>query len=680
MKQLMTRALWLLSSLLYIYNSSHAQNNYIAANSLAGVEVRQGGGAGSICPVYKSEFSSNNTETKFFFTAIECAAAYLKFEIFNPTNGTVKITIRTQNGASIVDTRIIASGTSTGEMLLPTYAVNYLWSFESSSLPVTLNNDVISVDKNTTNIIRPKANDIAVPGGTAYRVKAGQTITLGTLTQNPDNSSELELIATTAGTQTIIVQAYNSSTNVVLGESTLAVTVNLSCAFNISNIAQANTNTYNVSISSNRTTRPYFYQIINSSGMVVSTGNTAASNITNTELISVGNIPTGYYTMRFFSTSQTGCGEATKEFNHVNSLDVCNLNATAVRSLNNYIITLPTIAGVSGYDFVLKTPTDSIITQGVTTGSSRSFDFGGRYDGIYTLFLKPNNSTKICSQTLNLVWQNVNTNNVRGYLRKYNGVADFYEIAGAGDFGGTKDGGTGWVVRENRNVIVWQTYVKTLSDATTKAILSIREDSSSSARHISIAVLKNKFQVIQRTVKGGQNVVLLEGPDINAPMWVRIERNGNAAVLKYSLSEPNTDIQNWITINTYSNAFGGWKPVYYKGLYTTSGNMNTLASAEFHRFLGGPYTGTTIVVDNTPNNPPVITSSAAAPLANASVTLTSSACKSGYLIQFYKNVLFAAHRRSEYLPDDLEDDLSLGHQLKSWEYLFPSQCYIARYV
>jgi hypothetical protein len=639
MKHLLTKALLLLSSILYICSSGYAQTHYIEANSVAGVEVRQGGGSGSICPTSKSEFSSNNATQQFFFQSIDCSGTnYLKLQLFNNTTGSVKITILNQTGTSVIETRTLAPGTSSEIITLFVELTNFLWKFESSSATATYNNDVFAVDAGLAAIIYPKENDLVVPANTAYRVKAGQNITIGVLEQNVYDLESLFLKNTTTGTQTVQIEAYNTLNNNVLATTDLTITINAECALSIASITQNGAN-HEATITSNRNTKPYFWQVINSLGNVVKTGNTSVSNVTNIETIDMSNMPTGAYTLKIVSMSQNLCGEKTRSFNHVNNEDVCTMNASAVRSLNSYIVTLPNIAMVSGYDYVLKTPGDSVITSGIATGSTKSFDLSGRYDGTYTLFLKPNNSTKICSQTLNLVWRSVNNTNSRGYLKKYNNVNDFFEIAGAGDYGGVKDAGTGWVIRENKPVIVWQTYVKSLSDATTKAILTIREDSSSTARHLSVAVLNSKVQVIQRAIKGGQNVILVEGPGLNAPIWVRIERSGNVAVVKYSQSAPETDNPNWVTIDTYSTAFSGWKPVYFKGLYTTSANQSTLSSAEFHRFLGGPFTGTSAAQDNTPNNAPVLTASNLNPTANSSITIASSACKSGYLIQFYKNGL-----------------------------------------
>ena len=638
MKLHLMKATLLLSSLLLLFFSSFSQNNYIEANSVSGVEVRQGGGSGSICPTYKSEFSINNTNQQFFFTAIECSASYLKFEIFNNTSGAVKVTIKNQSGTSTVETRVIAAGNSTGQMLLPTYAVNYLWKFETSTIPTSFVNDAVSMDSNVGTIFQPKNNDIAVPVNTGYRLKAGQTLTIANISQNVPNLSELIISSVAVGTQTVVLQAYNTVSNAVIGENNLSITINAPCSFSISNVIQAGLQTHNVTLSSNRTTRPYFYQVINSQNLVVKNGNTPANNLTNTELIEVGDIPSGNYTLRMVSTSQSLCGEVSKTFSHINSSDICSMNGTAVRSLNNYVITLPVIVGVLAYDFVWETPSDSVVSQGVANGITKILDFTGKQDGIYTLFLKPSNSTKICSQSINLVWTNVNSSNSRGYLKKYNNAQDYYEIAGSGDYGGVKDGGTGWVVRENRTVLIWQTFTKALSNSpNARAIITIREDSSSTARHISIAALSNKIQVVQRPTKSGSNLILAELAGTNLPLWLRIERNGNAAVLKYSTAAPTSDDPTWITLGTVQNAFQGWKPNYYKGLYTTSANINNLVSAEFHRFLGGLYTGTDNLIDNTPLSAPIITASNLNPTANASVTLTSSACKSGYLIQFYKN-------------------------------------------
>ncbi|PWK27191.1 hypothetical protein LV89_02006 [Arcicella aurantiaca] len=637
MKLHLMRATLLLSSLLLFF-SSFSQNNYIEANSVAGIEVKQGGGSSSICPTYKSEFSTTSSTDKFFFTAIECSAAYLKFEIFNNTSGAVKVTIKNQSGTSIVETRVIAAGNSTGQMLLPTYVVNYLWKFETSTIPVSFVNDVISLDSNVGALFQPKNNDIAVPVNTGYRLKAGQTMTIANVAQYNPILSELIISPIAVGTQTVVIEAYNTVSNTVLGESNLAITVTAPCSFSITNIVQAGIQTYNVTLSSNRTTRPYFYQVINSQSIVVKSGNTSAVNLTNTELIDVGDIPSGNYTLRMVSTSQALCGDVTKTFAHTNSADICTMNGSAIRSVNSFVVTLPVISGVSAYDFVLKTPSDSVIVQGIATGTTKSFDFSGRQDGIYTLFLKPSNSTKICSQTLNLTFTSVNSSNSRGYLKKYNNIPDFFEIAGAGDFGGVKDAGTGWVVRENRNTFIWQTFTKALSNSTNaRAIITIREDSSNTSRHISIAALNNKLQVIQRTTKATSNVIVSEKTGTTLPVWLRIERNGNTAVLKYSVSAPTSDDPTWITISTVQNAFAGWKPNFYKGLYTTSASVNNLVSAEFHRFLGGVYTGTDNAIDNSPLTAPTLAASNLTPTANASVTLTASACKNGYLIHFFKN-------------------------------------------
>lgn len=641
MKQKLLRATLLLSSILLCLYSSYAQTHYIKSNSVPGVEIREGGGVNSICPVTVSHFSAANSTDQFFFSPLTCLADYLKFEILNPTTGAVKVTLTTTYGAA-VNQWVLAPNNSTGVMLIP-WSMTYNWKFETSTLPFSMKADTVQLDAGLGANILPGTNDIAVPSGTGFRVKSGQTITLGTLVPSIAGSAELFFTSNnTTGSQNIVLEAYNTTTNAVLGESALRLIVNTRCNFGIMSAVQESLGSqfYNVTMTSNRTTKPYYYEILNNIGNIVKRGNTSAANLSSVENIDVGNIASGIYTIKMYSTSLQGCGEPTKQFSHVNATDVCTLNASASKVGSSYTITLPVIAGISAYDYVFKTSTDSVISQGTTNSTTLSLSFANRADGEYFVFLKPNNSVKVCSQNLKLIWSTTQSNNSRGYLKRYNNAADYFEIAGAGDYTGTKDAGTGWIIKDNKTSLVWKTYIKSLSNVSgAKAILTLREDSSSASRHISIAIENDRIKVIQRLNKNGNNTVTTEITGKTAPRWVQIKRVGNTAILEESNSAADSDIQTFTTIATVNDIFSTWKPIYYKGLYVNSGSSTSLASAEFHRFLGGAYTGTSATVDDTPLSPPTIASSNLNPTANASVTLSASACKSGFLIQYYKNGL-----------------------------------------
>lgn len=639
MKQTIFRVTLLLSSLLCLF-SSYAQTHYIKANSIAGVEVKEGGGSSSICPTYISHLSTASGTDQFFFSPATCLADYLKFEVINPTNTIVKITLTTTYGGAVDTWTLAPNGGRTGVQLIP-WSMTYNWKFEQTTATVQMKPDTVRLDAGYGANILAGTNDIVLPVGTAFRVKAGQTLSLGTITQTATNPAELFFVSNnTIGSQTIVLQGYNPTTNVVIGETNLHIQVNAPCSFSILSAIQQSLGSqfYDVKLTSNRTTKPYMYRVFNSAGNSVKQGNTSSATMGNIETIDVGDIPTGIYNIKFYSTFAANCGEPTKQISHVNASDVCSLQASATRSNNNFAISIPTISGVTNYDYTLTNPQDSAIASGVTSGSSLNLNFANKVDGEYYLYLKPNNSTKVCSQRLKLVWLANNSTNYRGYLKRYNNVIDYFEIAGAGDYGGAKDAGTGWVIKETKTALTFRTYVKNLSTvAGAKAILTLREDSSSVSRHVSIAIEKDRIKVLVRTARNANNVVVADIAGKTTPRWIQIRRNGNSAIIEESDSPADSDNPTFTVVKTISDAFAGWKTPYYKGLYVTSGSATNLASAEFHRFLGGPYTGTDAAVDNTPLVAPVLTPSNLTPTANASVTLTITGCKSGYLPILYKN-------------------------------------------
>lgn len=636
MKQLLMKALFCLSSLLSIY-SSYGQNHYIQANSVAGVEVRQGGGENSICPTYSSHFSTNQTSDKFYFTSMVCQAAYVKLEIFNPTAGTIKATLTTTYGAT-VETKTIAANSSSGELVIP-YPASYNWKFESVATPPAFITDTVRAVVNVNKYVFPKLNDIAVPANTNYRLKSGQTLSSGTLTsENTDNAFLFR--PTAIGTQTVILELYNASTNAIVGESNLVVIVTQNCALAISSITQFDSKNYDIAITYNQIVDPYKYEIYNSAALKLKTGTTNGDGNPGLKRIFIDDLPSGIYDLKL-SSLNSNCGVVSKSFSYGNTSDVCVMNATATRAGNIYNVTIAPITGVSGIYYTLTNALDSVITEGIiNSGLPLSLNFLNQKEGQYFLSLTPANSTKICFQKLSLPWVIAPTVNNRGYLKKYNNVPDYYEMAGLGDYGGVKDAGTGWVVKETRNVMLWQTYVKSLSNSVgAKALITFRQDSSSTSKHYSLCFEKGKVKLISRTTKGGQNIISNETVVTLDQGWLRFERNGNNLIAKISDSPPESNNPNFSTSATINNAFVGWNLPFWKGLYVSSGSSTTLATAEFHRFLGGPYTGTTAAADNTPLAPPIITASNLNPMANASVTFTSNACKSGYLIQFYKNGL-----------------------------------------
>ena len=647
MKHLLMKALLCLSSLLCIYSSTYGQTHYVRANSIAGVEVRQGGGENSICPTYSSHFSTNNTADKFYFTSMICQAAYVKLEIFNPTSGTIKVTLTTTYGVG-VETKTIAAGSSSGILVIP-YDASYNWKFESVATAAQFLSDTLRTVVGTNKYVFPKVNDIAVPANTNYRLKAGQTLSLGTLTAD-NNDFSLLLRPSAVGTQTVIVELYNASTNAIVGESNLTIFITQNCALGITSITPYDSKNYDIAITYNAFVEPYKWDIYTSAGIKIKTGTTELTgNNPGLKRIFIDEIPSGIYDFRLSSAS-ANCGVVSKQFSYGNPSDVCTMNAVAVRTGNNFNVTIAPITGVTGVYYTLTNALDSVITEGIQNLTGiLSLNFTGKKEGQYYLALNPANSSKICFQKLSLIWVAAPTINARGYLKKYNNVPDYYEMAGIGDYGGVKDAGTGWVVQEKKNIMVWQTYVKSLSNVTgAKALITFRQDSSSTSKHYSLAFEKGKIKLISRAVKGGQNAVIIEIPAPSESYWLRFERNANGLVAKTSESPPESASPVFSIAGTINNAFVGWTSPFWKGLYVSSGSSTTLASAEFHRFLGGPYTGTTATVDNTPLSPPIIASSNLIPTANASVTFTSNACKSGYLIQFYKNGV-ASSQGSPYL-------------------------------
>lgn len=637
MKHLQMKAWLCLSSILLILYGSYAQNHYIKSASVAGIEVRQGGGENSICPTYSSHFSTNNTTDKFYFTSMVCLASYVKLEIFNPTSGTIKATLTTTYGVG-VETKTIAAGSSSGILVIP-YDASYNWKFESVATLPQFIADTLRTVASVNKYVFPRVNDIAIPANTNYRVKAGQTLTLGTLTA--DNSDYSFLFRpTSVGTQTVIVELYNASTNAVVGESNLNIIVTQNCALGITSITRVDAKNYDVAITYNSFVEPYKWELYNSAGLKVKTGTTVLNGDPGLKRIFIDDVPSGIYDFRLSSVN-SNCGVVSKQFSYGNAADVCTMSASAVRAGNYYNVNIAPITGVSGIYYTLTNALDSVITEGiVNSGVALNLNFTGKAEGQYFLSLNPANSTKICFQKLSLPWVIAQTVNNRGYLKKYNNVPDYYEMAGVGDYGGTKDAGTGWVVKENRSVMLWQTYVKALSNSTgAKALITLRQDSASNSKHYSLSFEKGKFKLISRTAKGGQNTIVIEIATTLESGWLRFERNGNNLIAKISDSAPDSDNPVFSTLYTINNAFAGWTLPFWKGLYVSSGSSTTLASAEFHRFLGGPYTGTSATVDNTPLSPPIIASSSLNPTANASVSFSSSACKSGFLIQYYKNGL-----------------------------------------
>lgn len=660
MKHLLMKALLCLSSLLYISSSIFAQNNYLKANSVDGITVYEHG-SGLLYGQEHTENSVNTTSEILWFkspsgvdpgTGNRFQAGMMNVSLTNTTTAWRKVSLYDITGTAIIRTQNIAPNqviywgfnTNAGEEDKRLDAAKtYYWKIETiASQTVSCVNDAINAQASNFTYINVLDNDINIPSGADCRLKSGQSLVNITVTK--DQYTGLRVVTgATQGNYSFVYEVV-SSTGTVLGEATATITVIAAsqyCTLSIlSNAKKSNSNTVYefVMYSPNPQINPYDYEIHAGSytGTVVKRGTTPIAT-SNKETIDFSGLATGTYYIKFSSTVSTCYDFETVEF--ISENDICVLNATAVKSLNNYVITIPVISGVTNYDYVFTNANDSVITKGITSGNTLTISFVGKRTGEYHVTLKPNNSTKICSQNLIIKWITSLGDN-RGYLKKYNNVPDYYEMAGLGDYGGTKDAGTGWVVKETRNVMYWQTYVKALSSSVgAKALITFRQDSSSTSKHYSLSFEKGKIKIISRTTKGGQNIISNETIVILESGWLRFERNGNNLIVKISDSPPESDTPIFSTITTINNAFVGWTLPFWKGLYISSGSSTTLASAEFHRFLGGPYTGTTIIADNTPVTAPVIVASNLNPTANSSVTFTSNACKSGYLIQFYKNGL-----------------------------------------
>jgi hypothetical protein len=640
MKHLLIKALLCLSSVLCIY-SSYGQTQYLKANSVEGFVLSSVETSNSCQDAKYSPLSTVNSQNIVLLNNPnqECSnKTNVSFHLLNlhQTNW-MRVTCTTFSEQTIGVYNIAPLTYLNRTVTLP-YNANYMWkteyvasqtpTFGSDTLRIEVNNFVANINTTDNNLNLPSGN-------VSYRIKAGQSYNLFTL----QGTGPFTVISGAAqGTQNVIFEAFDN--NIKIGEDVLTVIIGPVCNVTIDNFEPIafGSMTYNLTLRSNISAKPYLWELRDAfgTGIVRKTGTTSANTLGIVEQISLAGIGTGTYKLFVRPVNQPYCW-GSRNVAITDDQDKCTvsiLNPKVQSSVFNCTISVST--NLSAMAWSLQNAKDSLITSG--TSFNPSVNLQSLPAGDYVFYAKPNN---FCSATYRFSWNPIAPQNEsRGYLKKFNNVPDYYEIAGIGDYGGVKDAGTGWVVKENRTVMLWQTYVKALSNSPgAKALITFRQDSSSTSKHFSLAFEKGKIKVIQRSTKGGANVVSTEIATTSESTWLRFERNGNNLLCKISDSPPESDNPVFTTTATINNAFAGWTLPFWKGLYVSSGSSTTLATAEFHRFLGGPYTGTTSAIDNTPLAAPVIASSNLNPTVNASVTLSSSACKSGYLIQYYKNGL-----------------------------------------
>lgn len=174
-----------------------------------------------------------------------------------------------------------------------------------------------------------------------------------------------------------------------------------------------------------------------------------------------------------------------------------------------------------------------------------------------------------------------------GYVKKYNNIPDWVEIAGKNLFGGTADGGTMTLSKGSGNQ-EFKAYCFNKRGTYNSTLIAIRQDSSANSKSIAVVVTGDTAAILRRTTKGGTTAILGKYKLPAKNIWIKVARNGTTFSASYSTDSPTSSTQSYTTITTVTSAYSGWANSYWKALGVSSNSAN-LASTEFARYNGGAW-------------------------------------------------------------------------------------------
>lgn len=179
-----------------------------------------------------------------------------------------------------------------------------------------------------------------------------------------------------------------------------------------------------------------------------------------------------------------------------------------------------------------------------------------------------------------------------GYVKKYNSVPDWVEIAGKNVFGGTADGGTMTLSKTSGNQ-EFKSYIFNKRGANNSSLIGIRQDSSANSRGIVVVVTGDSAAILRRITKAGVTALLGKYKLPSKNIWIKVVRSGTTFSAQYSTNTPTSSTQNWTNIVTITGTgtFAGWANSYWRALGVAS-NSSTLATTEFARYNSGAWVAT----------------------------------------------------------------------------------------
>lgn len=177
-----------------------------------------------------------------------------------------------------------------------------------------------------------------------------------------------------------------------------------------------------------------------------------------------------------------------------------------------------------------------------------------------------------------------------GYVKRFNGAPDWMEIGGKNAFGGAVDGGTMTVNKTSGNGS-FASYILHRKGSNNTTLIAFRQDSAANSKSVGIVIKGDSLKFLRRATKGGATVVVARYAAPVGNCWIKISRSNTDFSADYSLSAPNSSVQQYTAIGSIAGAFTGWATSYWKALGVAS-NTATIASSEFARYAGGSWLGT----------------------------------------------------------------------------------------
>ena len=195
-----------------------------------------------------------------------------------------------------------------------------------------------------------------------------------------------------------------------------------------------------------------------------------------------------------------------------------------------------------------------------------------------------------------------------GYVKKYNGVPDWVEIAGKNLFGGTSDGGTLTLSKTSGNQ-EFKSYIFNKRGSSNSTLVGIRQDSSANSRGINVVITGDTAAILRRTTKGGTTAILGKYKLPSRNIWIKVARNGTTFSASYATDSPTSSTQTYTPITSVAGAYSGWANSYWRGLGVAS-NSSNLATTEFARYANGGWIAkidSSLIGTPTPNPTPTNT-------------------------------------------------------------------------